>query len=203
MKRLLFVLLLLGGLGIVKGQELKKNQIVVSPHGITFGNDETTIVVESGMPQKETVNAIIKNLKTKHLSKNLRIDTIDNTIIVNDYIPGFTKTDKTAGSAYLLDLSYKISIDVKDDKYRINTPSIKISANQKYESDAVIANKGVQFTLDMGIKGKRDVWNKKAKTMFIYDEKDKLVEKGTKDKLEKNLNALIGIIIDQTSKANW
>ncbi|MGJ1414072.1 hypothetical protein [Sphingobacterium multivorum] len=203
MKRILFVLFTFGVLGIARGQDIEKKQIVVSPHGITFGNDDTTIVIESGKPQKETVSTIIKNLKTKHLSKNLRIDTIDNAIIINDYIPGFTKSDKTAGSAYLLDLTYKIAIDVKDDRFRINAPSVKISANQKYESDAVTFNKGVQFTVEMGIKGKRDVWNKKAKTMFIYDEKDKLIEKGTKDKLEKELSSIINTITNQSSNLTW
>lgn len=203
MKRILFVLLMLGGFGIVTGQEVSKNQVLVSPEGITFGDKERYIVVESRMPQKETVNDIVKSLKTKHSSKYLRIDTIDNTIIVNDFIPGFTKSDKTAGSAYLLDLSYKLTIDVKANRYRINAPAIIISANQKYESDAVIYNKGVQFTVDMGIKGKRNVWNNRAKTMYIFDEKDKLIEKSTKDKLQKELSTIVNIISSQVENKTW
>lgn len=186
----------------LKAQENSLHSIVVTPAGIEFKSGEKYVVVESDKPAKETTNQIIKNLRKFHNSKNLKIDTIGDVLVVTDFIPGYTKTDKSSGSAYLLDLLYKISVDVKDGKFRINAPSVNIAANQKYESEAVIVNKGVQFTIDMGFKGKRDVWDNKAKKLFIYDEKDKLVEKSTKDKLERDLSDLIGIIISQ-EKSEW
>ncbi|GEM_PF-1805673 len=202
MKKYLVFTAFVMSFGFLKAQENSLHSIVVTPAGIEFKSGEKYVVVESDKPAKETTNQIIKNLRKFHNSKNLKIDTIGDVLVVTDFIPGYTKTDKSSGSAYLLDLLYKISVDIKDGKFRINAPSVNIAANQKYESDAVIVNKGVQFTIDMGFKGKRDVWDNKAKKLFIYDEKDKLVEKSTKDKLERDLSDAIGIIIRQ-EKSEW
>lgn len=202
MKKYLVFTAFVMSFGFLKAQENSLHSIVVTPAGIEFKSGEKYVVVESDKPAKETTNQIIKNLRKFHNSKNLKMDTIGDVLVVTDFIPGYTKTDKSSGSAYLLDLLYKISVDVKDGKFRINAPTVNIAANQKYESDAVIVNKGVQFTIDMGFKGKRDVWDNKAKKLFIYDEKDKLVEKSTKDKLERDLSDAIGIIIRQ-EKSEW
>lgn len=202
MKKYLVFTAFVMSFGFLKAQENSLHSIVVTPAGIEFKSGEKYVVVESDKPAKETTNQIIKNLRKFHNSKNLKMDTIGDVLVVTDFIPGYTKTDKSSGSAYLLDLLYKISVDVKDGKFRINAPTVNIAANQKYESDAVIVNKGVQFTIDMGFKGKRDVWDNKAKKLFIYDEKDKLVEKSTKDKLERDLSDAIGLIIRQ-EKSEW
>lgn len=197
MKKYLLFTAFVMSFGFLKAQENSLHSIVVTSAGIEFKSGEKYVVVESDKPAKETTNQIIKNLRKFHNSKNLKIDTIGDVLVVTDFIPGYTKTDKSSGSAYLLDLLYKISVDVKDGKFRINAPSVNIAANQKYESDAVIVNKGVQFTIDMGFKGKRDVWDNKAKKLFIYDEKDQLVEKSTKDKLEHDLTEIISILAKQ------
>ncbi|QQT60083.1 hypothetical protein I6I97_12485 [Sphingobacterium multivorum] len=203
MKKILLFLVLIGFSANLIGQENSKYQVFVTPNGITFNNQEKYLVIENDRSKSDQIKLIQKNLNSKHLSKHLKFDVTDDAITLTDYKPGFTKSDKTAGSAYLLDLTYKISIDVKDNMFRINAPLINISANQKYESDAVIFNKGVQFPVTMEIKGKRDVWNSKEKKMFIYDEKGKLIEKSTKEKLEKDLSDLIKIIADQSGSANW
>lgn len=208
MKRLLFVLMLLGVFVSLNGQEIDKNNIVVTPNGLTFNNGENYIIIENGKPERETIKEILSNINTKHLSKNLKIDTLNNTIVINDFISGYTKTDKMAGSAYMLDLAYKITVDVKDNKFKVNAPVIRIASTQKNDSDGlilgnVIFNSTSQFAMEMGIKGKRDVWDSKEKKMFIFDQKDKLIEKSTKAKLEKDLSAIIDIIIDQKDNSNW
>lgn len=203
MKKVFILLSLIVSFIYLIGQPISDREIIVGPDGISFKNGEKFIVVESGKSTSEIANYISKNIKKSDHSKNLKIESEDGAIIITDFIPGYTKTDKSSGSAYLLDLYYKIVIDVKDNKYRINVPLIHIAANQKYESDAVIVNKGVQFTVDMGIKGKRDVWNNKEKKMFIYDEKDKLIEKSTKEKLEKDLSKIVGLISSENDNSNW
>ncbi|MCS4164453.1 hypothetical protein [Sphingobacterium sp. BIGb0116] len=203
MKKILLFLVLIGFSANLIGQENARYQVVVTPNGINFNNSEKYIVIENDISKNDQIKLIEKNLNSKHLSKHLKFDVTDDAITLTDYKPGYTKSDKTAGSSYLLDLTYKISIDVKDNMFRINVPLINISANQKYESDAVTFNKGVQFPVTMEIKGKRDVWNSKEKKMFLYDEKDKLIEKSTKEKLEKDLSDLIKIIADQSGSANW
>ncbi|WP_160067597.1 hypothetical protein [Sphingobacterium bovisgrunnientis] len=178
-------------------------QVVINPEGINFTNGKNDIIIENNKLAKESISQIVKNVKSKHQSQYIKIDTEDDVIIINDFIPGYTKTDKAAGSAYLLDLSYKITVDIKDNKYRVNAPIVNISANQKYDGHAVSVNQGVQFTIEMGIKGKRDMWSNSAKKLYIYDEKDKLIEKTTKEKLEKDLSKILNIIIDQSDKSDW
>ncbi len=55
----------------------------------------------------------------------------------------------------------------------------------------------------MGFSGKRDVWNNREKKLYIFDEKVKLVEQSTKDKLEKDLSRIVDIVADQTKKSDW
>ncbi|MBD1434847.1 hypothetical protein H8B06_18635 [Sphingobacterium sp. DN00404] len=203
MKRLLIGLFFLVVSLVAMGQDANTKIITVTPNGLEFKNGEAQMVVENNMPATETISQIVKSLKTKHQSQYLKIDAGDDIIIIDDFVPGYTKTDKAAGSAYLLDMSYKITVDVKDNRFRINIPTIIISANQKYDGHAVPVNKGIQFTMEMGIKGKRDMWNSIVKKLFIYDEKDKLIEKRTKELLERDLSSIINIILSQESDQNW
>src|SRR5690606_26536592 len=92
-------------------------QVVINPEGINFTNGKNDIIIENNKLAKESISQIVKNVKSKHQSQYIKIDTEDDVIIINDFIPGYTKTDKAAGSAYLLDLSYKITVDIKDNKY--------------------------------------------------------------------------------------
>jgi hypothetical protein len=175
--------------------------IKVTPNGLMFFNDETFLIKENEFSQKENIDNIISTIKSNYSSQNIKIELLGDQIFIKDFITGYTKTDKMAGSAYLLDLSYSVTIDVEDNKIRIHIPIFDISANQKYESN-VSPNKGVQFTMTMGIKGKNNVWNSRNKQLFIYNEKDKLIEKTTKEKLEKDLSKLIDIIVN-SKKSDW
>ncbi|WP_133228372.1 hypothetical protein [Sphingobacterium corticibacter] len=177
--------------------------VFVSPDGLKFANGQIFIVVETGDSKDEIISNIVANVKTKSNSKYITVEVLNDAIVIKDFIPGYTKTDKSAGSAYQLDLSYKMLVEVKDGRYKINVPELDIAANQKYDGFAVVANSGVQFTLTMGFSGKRDVWNNKEKKLFIFDEKGKLVEKSTKDKLEKDLSRVVDLVADQTKKSDW
>ena len=178
-------------------------QVVVTQSGLTFNNGEQYVIVENNLPANENINQIVRAIKAKHKSPNIKVETENNLIIITDFTSGYTKTDKKAGSAYLLDLSYKFVIEVKDNRFRINVPTIDISANQQYDSNAVVANKGVQFVMTMEFKGKSDVWNSDHKKLFIFDEKGKLVEKSTKQKLERDLSAVVVIITEPSNNSDW
>lgn len=183
-----------------------QDSLAVTPKGILSSTGNSYIVINiDGLTSSEIMGKLKVDIKRNNPSPELKIEEVSpNTLIVSDLIPGFTKTDKTAGSAFLLDLSYNITFDIKDGKVRYNTPVFTIAANQKYDSQAVIVNKGVQFTVSMGIIGKADLWNSKAKKFFIFSEKGKLIEKSSKEKLEKLFNSYIQIIQNATKASdNW
>lgn len=197
MKKLLLIVMAVCACIIVNAQSIK-----VTPNGLLFSTGEKYLIVENEFTQKENMDNIVSEIKSNCQSPNIKVEQFEDKIFISDFVAGYTKTDKNAGSAYLLDFSYKISIDVKDGKIRINLPIFEISSNQKYDSHAVVANKGVQFSMSMGIKGKSDIWNSKNKALFIFNEKDKLIEKTTKDKLEKDFSSIIDIVIS-AKKVDW
>ena len=178
-------------------------KILVSPNGIVFEDGEKFIIVQRSGDKDEIIKTISTNVKKYAKGDNLSVDNHGESLIITAYFPGYTKTDKMAGSAYMLNMSNRITIDVKDGRYKVNAPEVVISSEQRYEPDAVILNKGTQFKMTMGIKGKRDVWNSREKKLFIYDEKDKLIEKSTKEKLEKDLSDIIDIITSTQNNDNW
>ncbi|WP_166336731.1 hypothetical protein [Sphingobacterium chungjuense] len=127
--------------------------VFVSPDGLKFANGETYIVVESTGTAADIISNIEANVKTKSNSKNITVEVLNDAVVIKDFISGYTKTDKSAGSAYQLDLYYKMMVEVKDGRYKINLPELDIAANQKCDGFAVVTNSGVQFTLTMGFSG--------------------------------------------------
>lgn len=179
----------------------------ITPTGLTPQNNQDYIVISvDGATAGEIVSAIKVGIKSKNPSSALKFEEpVDNTIIISEFIPGFTKTDKTAGSAYLLDLSYSITLNIKDGKIKFNVPVFQIASNQQYDGQTVITNKGVQFVMSMGIKGKPDIWNDREKKLFIYNDKDKLIEVSTKEKLENLFNSYIELLtsVYNNNSDNW
>jgi hypothetical protein len=144
----------------------------------------------------ELLEKIQTAIKQKSTSQNLNVEKIDDAqLSVSDFIPGFTKTDKFAGSAYLFDLTYKIIIEFRDGRIKINAPVFEISSKNEFK------NKN-EFLLSMGLKGKNDIWSNDHKKFFIFNEKGKLVEKKTKAKLETLFNNYLNIIVSGTKPQN-
>lgn len=199
-------LLLITALSVFCINSYTQDSFTVTPKGILSSTGNSYIVINiDGLTSSEIIGKLKVDIKRNNPSPELKIEEISpNTLIVSDLIPGFTRTDKTTGSAFLLTLSYNITFDIKDGKVRYNAPVFTIAANQKYDSQAVLVNDGVQFTVSMGIIGKAKLWNSKAKKFFIFSEKEKLVEKSSKEKLEKLFNSYIQIIQNTTQVSdNW
>lgn len=170
--------------------------ITVTPEGMKYG-DKTYTVIETGDTSTTLISTVENSLKTKMQSTTAVISmTQDNQLILSDIVAGFTKTDKAAGSAYLFDLSYKVVIDFKAGRIRVNTPIITIGSQDRY------LDNNNSFVLSMGFAGKNDVWSSDEKKFFIYNEKGKLIEKSTKSKLETLFNGINQIIIDSTNQNN-
>lgn len=194
--------LLIAAIFLLFKAEFTYSQIIVTEAGLSFANGEKFMIVENNKTAAEIINHITTAIKSKHQSPNIKIEVQDDLILITDFISNYTKTDKAAGSAYMLDLSYKFVINVRDNRFRINIPTFEISAGQKYDSHAVVVNQGVQFLMTMEMKGKNAVWNNRHKKLFIYNEKGKLVEQSTKDKLEHDFSSIIKIITEQ-EEADW
>ncbi|MCL7987751.1 hypothetical protein M8998_07355 [Sphingobacterium sp. lm-10] len=177
--------------------------IVVHPDGLKFANGETYMVVESSGTAAEITSAIERSVKTKSNSKNLTVEVLDDAVIIRDFVPGYTKTDRLFGSAYLLDLTYKVLVEVKDGKYRINAPELTIAANQKNDGIVGIVNTGYDFTISMELTESSSAKKSKDVKFFIFNKRGKLVEKSTKEKLEKDLSDIVGLVADQAKKADW
>lgn len=197
------VLVVVGVLCLAVGASGQEASVVVHPDGLKFANGETFMVIESVGTAADIISNIEANVKIKINSKNISVEVLNDVVLIKDFIPGYTKTDKSSGSAYQLDIFYKVTVEVKDGRYKINVPELDIAANQKYDGFAVMANPGVEFTMTMGFSGKRDIWNNREKKLFIFDEKGKLVEKSTKDKLEKDLSGLMKLIVGEKTMSDW
>jgi hypothetical protein len=160
---------------------------------------------------KDLLDKVQNAIKQKSTSQNLKVEKLDSTqLSVSDFISGYTKTDKLAGSAYLFDLTYKIIIEFRDGRIKINAPAFEIGSNNdsKMDIDAGHGNKVQtknQFALTMGIIGKNDMWNSSHKKCYIFNEKGKLVEKKTKAKLEELFNNYLIIISSgiNTKNEDW
>lgn len=199
MQRIIFIFILMGTFLIGKSQD--QAQISVNPNGLAFQNGSQSIIIANTKSAMEIKQDIIRNLKISHQSRFLKIDSAKDVLIVSDFIPGYTKSDKFPENAYQLDLFYKIVVDIKDNKFRVHLPTITIASNQKYEYDGL--NKRIQFSINMAIRGKREAGSNIEKQLFIFNEKDKLIEKITKERLEQDLSAIVRLIIDQSEAPNW
>jgi len=177
----------------------------VKPDGVSDANGNNFIVIAvDGLQADKIKSGLVTAIKSKNLSSSLKIDEPDsNTLIVSDKIAGFTKTDKSAGSAYTFDLLYSIIFNIKDGKVKYNVPTFEMASDQQYNSHTSILSNGIRFKMIMGIKGKDDVWNSKEKKYFIYNEKDKLIEKSTKEKLETLFNSYIPIVQSISKSQDW
>lgn len=194
MKKIVLLIINLYALMFAHAQSLE-----VTPEGLRYGENEYIIIEANNMSAAQLVELVNNVIKTKHQSPTIKVEkTKDNQLIISDLEKGFTKTDKRAGSAYLFDLAYKFTIDFKDGKIRVSIPVISIGSQNKFYSN------NNQFKLSMGISGKNDIWSNNEKKFFIYNEKGKLSEKTTKEKLEKLFNELNEVIVNSiTSNDNW
>lgn len=194
MKKIVLLIINLCALMFAHAQSLE-----VTPKGLMYGENEY-IIIEADSISADQLIALVNNaIKTKHQSPTIKVEkSKDDQLIVSDLVKGFTKTDKRAGSAYLFDLAYKFTIDFKEGKIRVSIPIISIGSQNKFYSN------NNQFKLSMGITGKNDIWSNNEKKFFIYNEKGKLSEKTTKEKLEKLFNELNEVITNSiTSNDNW
>ena len=173
----------------------------VKPDGVSDANGNNFIVIAvDGVSADKIVSGLKTIIKSKYPSPSLKIEEPDSTtLVVSDLITGFTRTDKARGSSFMLDLSYSIAFNIKEGKVKYNAPNFVIGSDVKYAIFAVVS----QFKISMGIKGKRDLGNKDNKKFFIYDEKDKLVEKSTKEKLETLFNSYIPIVQSVAKSQDW
>lgn len=171
-------------------------QITVTPNGLKYGDKDYT-VIETTDTSANLIASVEEIIKTKCQSTSIVVSrTKADQLIISDLVQGFTKTDKAAGSAYLFDLSYRVVMDFKEGRIRVNTPIISIGSQDRF------LDNNNQFVLTMGFSGKNDVWSNDEKKFFIYNQKGKLIETSTKNKLEGLFNGLTALIIDNLNQSN-
>lgn len=205
MKRIVLLLLTVIGISTVNAQ----SKFIVAPQGVISSSDSATFILVNApeLSKKQLIEKAYNILSTNNPYTTSTIEKKEDLIVITGNISGFTKTDKFKGSAYLFDFAYRITIEFKDGKLRILAPVFSLGNESSFiNSSKTIAgttNTSKQdFTLSMEICGKNDIWSNKHKKWFIYDLKHKLLEKGTKNKLETVFNSYVDLLQTKINASN-
>lgn len=188
-----------------------QTQFVITPEGVVSSKDNLPYVLIDipGLTKEQLLDKAYNGLTANNPYPTSTVEKKEGMIQITGSIPGFTKTDKAAGSAYLFDLNYRMTIEFKDGKLRVLAPVFSLGNQGEFNHSSttmgITTKSKNEFVLSMEICGKNDIWSNKAKKFYIYDVKHKLVEKTTKAKLENVFNKYIEVLNSKINKedADW